>query len=159
DPHPSNDQGDPAAGSHAHAAADCKHFDHTRQGLLAGVTDLRGRTHVGSAVAVERDARSRGGLDRHRSDLCRDLLPALARRGTDATTLSGGLTMSYQWDWSALWDNLPLLMSGILRTLIATFATMAISLVVALPIGLARIHGRVLGSVAYIYIELFRNVP
>lgn len=67
--------------------------------------------------------------------------------------------MSYQWDWSALWDNLPLLMSGILRTLVATFATMAISLVVALPIALARIHGRVLGSVAYVYIELFRNVP
>jgi His/Glu/Gln/Arg/opine family amino acid ABC transporter permease subunit len=67
--------------------------------------------------------------------------------------------MSYQWDWSALWDNLPLLMDGILRTLVATFASMAASLVLALPIALARIRGRVLGSIAYVYIELFRNVP
>jgi polar amino acid transport system permease protein len=67
--------------------------------------------------------------------------------------------MSYQWDWSALWDNLPLLLDGIGRTLVATFATMAASLVLALPIALARIHGRVIGAVAYVYIELFRNLP
>lgn len=67
--------------------------------------------------------------------------------------------MSYQWDWSALWDNLPLLLDGIGRTLAATFATMAASLVLALPIALARIHGRVIGTVAYVYIELFRNLP
>ena len=67
--------------------------------------------------------------------------------------------MSYQWDWSALWDNLPLLLNGIGRTLVATFATMAASLVLALPIALARIHGRVIGAVAYVYIELFRNLP
>jgi His/Glu/Gln/Arg/opine family amino acid ABC transporter permease subunit len=67
--------------------------------------------------------------------------------------------MSYQWDWSALWDNLPLLLDGVGRTLVATFATMAASLVLALPIALARIHGRVIGAVAYVYIELFRNLP
>jgi len=67
--------------------------------------------------------------------------------------------MSYQWDWSALWDNLPLLLEGIVRTLIATLASMAASLVLALPIALARISGRALGVVAYVYIELFRNIP
>jgi polar amino acid transport system permease protein len=67
--------------------------------------------------------------------------------------------MPYVWDWSALWDNLPLLLEGILRTLIATFASMAASLVLALPIALARISGRALGFVAYVYIELFRNLP
>jgi His/Glu/Gln/Arg/opine family amino acid ABC transporter permease subunit len=67
--------------------------------------------------------------------------------------------MAYQWDWSALWDNLPLLLDGIGRTLVATFATMAASLVLALPIALARIHGRVIGAIAYVYIELFRNLP
>jgi polar amino acid transport system permease protein len=67
--------------------------------------------------------------------------------------------MSYQWDWSALWDNLPLLLDGIGQTLVATFATMAASLILALPIALARIHGRVIGAVAYVYIELFRNLP
>jgi polar amino acid transport system permease protein len=67
--------------------------------------------------------------------------------------------MSYQWDWSALWDNVPLLLDGILKTLIATFASMVASLILALPVALARMHGRVLGGIAYVYIELFRNLP
>jgi polar amino acid transport system permease protein len=67
--------------------------------------------------------------------------------------------MSYDWDWSALWDNLPLLLEGILTTLVASIASMVASLVVALPITMVRISGRWLGFLAHLYIELFRNLP
>jgi polar amino acid transport system permease protein len=67
--------------------------------------------------------------------------------------------MSYDWDWSALWDNLPLLLTGISLTLVASFASMAAALILALPIALVRMSGRWFGLVAQIYIELFRNVP
>jgi His/Glu/Gln/Arg/opine family amino acid ABC transporter permease subunit len=67
--------------------------------------------------------------------------------------------MPYEWDWSALWDNLPLLLDGIRMTLIASVASMAVSLIVALPIALARMSGRWLSLVALLYIELFRNLP
>lgn len=67
--------------------------------------------------------------------------------------------MSYDWDWSALWDNLPILLKGISLTLAASFASMAAALILALPIALVRMSGRWLGLVAQIYIELFRNVP
>jgi polar amino acid transport system permease protein len=67
--------------------------------------------------------------------------------------------MSYSWDWTPLWDNYPLLLDGILVTLLATFASMAASLIWALPIALARMSGRSLGFVAQLYVELFRNVP
>ena len=67
--------------------------------------------------------------------------------------------MSYQWDWTALWDNLPLLLNGIFLTVIASSASMAASLIIALPIAFARMSGRWLGFVAQLYIELFRNLP
>lgn len=67
--------------------------------------------------------------------------------------------MSYDWDWSALWDNLPILLKGISLTLAASFASMAAALILALPIALVRMSGRWLGLVAQIYIELFRNMP
>jgi His/Glu/Gln/Arg/opine family amino acid ABC transporter permease subunit len=67
--------------------------------------------------------------------------------------------MSYQWDWSALWDNLPILLGGILTTLIASVVSMAASLVLALPISMLRISGRWGGIAAQLYIELFRNLP
>ena len=34
--------------------------------------------------------------------------------------------MSYQWDWTALWDNLPLLLNGIFLTVIASSVSMPI---------------------------------
>ncbi len=67
--------------------------------------------------------------------------------------------MTYEWDWSALWDNLPLLLEGILTTLIASVASMAASLVLSLPLTLMRISGRWLSGAAQLYIELFRNLP
>jgi His/Glu/Gln/Arg/opine family amino acid ABC transporter permease subunit len=65
----------------------------------------------------------------------------------------------YEWDWSALWDNLPFLLEGIRLTVIASIVSMAAAAVVALPIALARIAGRWLGAAAQVYIELFRNLP
>lgn len=67
--------------------------------------------------------------------------------------------MAYEWDWSALWDNLPLLLEGILTTLVASIASMAASLVLSLPLTLMRISGRWLSGAAQLYIELFRNLP
>jgi len=67
--------------------------------------------------------------------------------------------MPYEWDWSALWDNLPLLLEGILVTLLASVASMAASLVLSLPLTLMRVSGRWLGVAAQLYIELFRNLP
>jgi polar amino acid transport system permease protein len=67
--------------------------------------------------------------------------------------------MPYEWDWSALWDNLPILLGGILTTLVASVASMAASLVLALPISMLRISGRWGGVAAQLYIELFRNLP
>ena len=65
----------------------------------------------------------------------------------------------YEWDWSALWDNLPFLLEGIRLTVIASLVSMTAAAVVALPIALARIAGRWLGAAAQVYIELFRNLP
>jgi polar amino acid transport system permease protein len=67
--------------------------------------------------------------------------------------------MPYDWDWSALWDNLPLLLEGILITLVASVASMVASLVLSLPITLVRISGRWIGVTAQLYVELFRNLP
>jgi His/Glu/Gln/Arg/opine family amino acid ABC transporter permease subunit len=67
--------------------------------------------------------------------------------------------MAYDWDWSALWDNIPLLLDGILVTVLASVASMAASLVLSLPLTLMRVSGRWLGVVAQLYIELFRNLP
>jgi His/Glu/Gln/Arg/opine family amino acid ABC transporter permease subunit len=67
--------------------------------------------------------------------------------------------MPYEWDWSALWDNLPLLLEGILVTLLASVVSMAASLVLSLPLTLMRVSGRWLGVAAQLYIELFRNLP
>jgi polar amino acid transport system permease protein len=67
--------------------------------------------------------------------------------------------MPYEWDWSALWDNLPLLIEGILVTVLASVASMAASLVLSIPLTLMRITGRWPGVAAQLYIELFRNLP
>src|SRR5947208_15614475 len=67
--------------------------------------------------------------------------------------------MPYEWDWSALWDNLPLLIQGILVTVLASVASMAASLVLSIPLTLMRITGRWPGVAAQLYIELFRNLP
>ena len=69
------------------------------------------------------------------------------------------MTVAYEWDWGALWDNIPLLLEGILVTLLASVASMAASLVLSIPLTLMRISGRWLGVAAQLYIELFRNLP
>src|SRR5438874_12421621 len=67
--------------------------------------------------------------------------------------------MAYEWDWSALWDNLPFLLEGLSLTVLASVVSMAAALVLGLLVALARLSGRWLGAAAQVYIELFRNVP
>ena len=67
--------------------------------------------------------------------------------------------MTYQWDWSALWDNLPLLLDGISTTVVATAASMAASLLLGLPVALLRLSRPAVSWLATVYIELFRNLP
>jgi len=67
--------------------------------------------------------------------------------------------MTYQWDWSALWDNLPLLLDGISTTVVATAASMAASLILGLPVALLRLSRPAVSWLATVYIELFRNLP
>jgi polar amino acid transport system permease protein len=67
--------------------------------------------------------------------------------------------MAYQWDWSALTDNLPILLSAIGTTVLAASFSMAGSLVLGLPIALLRLSRPRFAWFAYIYIELFRNLP
>jgi His/Glu/Gln/Arg/opine family amino acid ABC transporter permease subunit len=67
--------------------------------------------------------------------------------------------MSYQWDWSALWDNLPLLLDGISTTVVATAISMAASLVLGFPVVLLRLSRPRVSWLANVYIELFRNLP
>jgi His/Glu/Gln/Arg/opine family amino acid ABC transporter permease subunit len=67
--------------------------------------------------------------------------------------------MAYQWDWNALWDNLPFLLEGLSLTVLASVVSMAAALVLGLVVALARLSGRWLGAAAQVYIELFRNVP
>jgi polar amino acid transport system permease protein len=67
--------------------------------------------------------------------------------------------VAYEWDWTALWDNIPLLLEGILITVLASVASMCASLVLSIPLTLMRISGRWLGIAAQLYIELFRNLP
>jgi His/Glu/Gln/Arg/opine family amino acid ABC transporter permease subunit len=67
--------------------------------------------------------------------------------------------MAYQWDWSALWDNLPVLLSGIGMTVLAALFSMIGGLVLGLPVALLRMARARIAWIAYIYIELFRNLP
>jgi polar amino acid transport system permease protein len=67
--------------------------------------------------------------------------------------------MSYQWDWSALWDNLPILLDGIQTTVWASFASMVLALTLGLPVALIRLGRTRIAWTAYLYIELFRNLP
>jgi His/Glu/Gln/Arg/opine family amino acid ABC transporter permease subunit len=67
--------------------------------------------------------------------------------------------MGYEWDWSALWINLPLLMDGIQITLLATIVSMIAAVLLALPLAFARMGRWQFSVPAQIYIELFRSMP
>jgi His/Glu/Gln/Arg/opine family amino acid ABC transporter permease subunit len=67
--------------------------------------------------------------------------------------------MAYQWDWSALWDNLTILLSGIQTTVLAALVSMIGALALGLPVALLRLSRWRFAWIAYLYIELFRNLP
>ena len=63
-------------------------------------------------------------------------------------------------DWAAVPDMMPALLSGLRVTVIATLVIMAIALVVALPIALARMSHHVLFRVpSTIYVQVLRGTP
>ena len=64
--------------------------------------------------------------------------------------------MAYQWDWSALFDNLPILLSAIGTTVLAAVFSMIGSLILGLPVALLRLSRPRVGWIAYL---LHRVVP
>ena len=67
--------------------------------------------------------------------------------------------MAYEWDWSAVWSNWPLLAEDVQITILATIACMFASVILALPLAFARMSRLWLAVPAQVYIELFRNMP
>ncbi|MFN8593342.1 MAG: amino acid ABC transporter permease [Thermomicrobiales bacterium] len=65
-----------------------------------------------------------------------------------------------KFDWAAIPEMMPTLLSGLRVTVTATLVIMAISLVVALPIALARMsQHRVIRIPATIYVQVLRGTP
>lgn len=68
--------------------------------------------------------------------------------------------MKYQWDFAVVWENLPLLLSGLTDTIGLAILSMFGGMVLGLLVVLARLsRWRALSMVAYAYTELFRTTP
>src|SRR5690348_4104104 len=67
---------------------------------------------------------------------------------------------AYQWHFEVVRSALPLLARGIVLTVEASVVSMALALVFAFVVALARVSQvRVLRGIAYAYTEFFRNTP
>ncbi|KMO19907.1 amino acid ABC transporter permease [Methylobacterium platani] len=68
--------------------------------------------------------------------------------------------MEYEWDFSLLAQNYPVLLRGLLVTVELWLPSMALGLALGLGLGLARLAGsRWLARPALLYVELFRDTP
>jgi polar amino acid transport system permease protein len=68
--------------------------------------------------------------------------------------------MAYKWRFDVVWDNAPLLLSGLGETVSLSFASMVAGLVLGLVVALARLSPwRLVRLVAYGYTEFFRTTP
>ena len=68
--------------------------------------------------------------------------------------------MGYSWDFSILLNYVPLLVSGVLVTLVFTFGTIALGLLIGLAIGMARLSPlRVVTMPVTLLTEVFRCTP
>lgn len=66
----------------------------------------------------------------------------------------------YNWDWSVITSNWPMLAVGLVKTCEIVFITMATSLLTGLLMAIARMSkNRVISGLAKWYIEIFRNTP
>lgn len=67
---------------------------------------------------------------------------------------------TYEYDWSVLWGAGPQILQGLLITLELTVIVIALSMVLAIPLALARMSQiEVIRWVAQAYIEVFRCTP
>lgn len=67
---------------------------------------------------------------------------------------------AYQWDFSAVWQALPALGDGVRITIILSIIVMALSLLLAVPLALARLSSwKALSWPAYAFTEFFRSTP
>jgi polar amino acid transport system permease protein len=68
--------------------------------------------------------------------------------------------MTYQWDFAPVFRNAPLLLEGLLNTILLSAAAIACGLIVGLVLALMRLSGRPpLSWPAIAAIEFFRNTP
>jgi polar amino acid transport system permease protein len=68
--------------------------------------------------------------------------------------------LAYAWDFQAVKDALPLLLSGVKLTVLLSLVVMAISLVLGFVIALMRLSRfRAVRAPAYLFTELFRTTP
>lgn len=68
--------------------------------------------------------------------------------------------MHYQWDFSLIWDNLPVLLKGLGVTLELWLLAGVLGTVLGLVFGLFRVFGkRWLSLPARVFVEIFRNTP
>jgi polar amino acid transport system permease protein len=68
--------------------------------------------------------------------------------------------MPYEWSFAPLWANAPLLLQGILITILLTSATMALALVIGAALAIAAEYGpRPVRLAAIAFTELFRAIP
>ncbi|MBA5203037.1 amino acid ABC transporter permease [Pectobacterium aroidearum] len=68
--------------------------------------------------------------------------------------------MHYQWDFSLVWDNLPVLLKGLGVTLELWLLAGVLGTVLGLVFGLFRVFGkRWLSLPARVFVEIFRNTP
>ncbi|AOR61796.1 amino acid ABC transporter permease [Pectobacterium wasabiae] len=68
--------------------------------------------------------------------------------------------MHYQWDFSLVWDNIPVLLKGLSVTLELWLIAGVLGTVLGLALGIFRVFGkRWLSLSARMFVEIFRNTP
>jgi polar amino acid transport system permease protein len=68
--------------------------------------------------------------------------------------------MNYTFDWSVIWDNIPVLLNGLARTILLSLLVIVLSMILAAPVAFARMSNiLIVRWIAQIYIEVFRCTP
>ncbi|HWG05902.1 MAG TPA: amino acid ABC transporter permease [Beijerinckiaceae bacterium] len=67
--------------------------------------------------------------------------------------------MTYQWDFSSVFQAYPVLLRGLWNTLLLAFTAVAGSLLIGLLVGVARSTRGPISWAGAAYVEIFRNVP
>ena len=68
--------------------------------------------------------------------------------------------MRYQWHFDVVWENFPIMLSGIWLTVLLSILSMVLGAVLGMVVALARLSPwAALRGIAYCYTELFRTTP